>query len=166
MAAGFVQSPVLVAAGSGALAAANCASLISFAGLTACIVATCLVDAYDPASVVVSKRLCQDHCIWPSIVESAVFTLRDFLTSSAVTYGYSPYSRKLGLWCSRKNLITACVLVRQSSGQPSKFTNTVVMPVELKSAMASSTYLSKSVSKMPWYMKCKPEPTSNKTQRR
>ena len=31
----------------------------------------------------------------------------------------------------------------------SKFTNTVVIPVELKSAIASSTYLSKSVSKIP-----------------
>jgi hypothetical protein len=25
------------------------------------------------------------------------------LTSSAVTYGYSPYSKKLGKWCSRTN---------------------------------------------------------------
>jgi hypothetical protein len=51
-AAGLVQSPVLVAAGCKALAAANCASLISFADLTACIVTTCFVDAYEPAAVV------------------------------------------------------------------------------------------------------------------
>ena len=25
-----------------------------------------------------------------------------FLTSSAVTYGYSPYSKKLGTWCSHE----------------------------------------------------------------
>jgi hypothetical protein len=38
------------------------------------------------------------HCIWSSIVDSALLTLSPFFTSSAVTYGYSPYSRKLGFW--------------------------------------------------------------------
>ena len=38
------------------------------------------------------------HCIWSSMVDIALFTLSAFFTSSAVTYGYSPYSRKLGLW--------------------------------------------------------------------
>ena len=42
----------------------------------------------------------------------------------------------------------------------------VVMPVALNSATASSVYLSKSVSKMPWYWKCRPEPTSKSTHRR
>ena len=36
------------------------------------------------------------HCIWSSISEKAAFSLSAFLISSAVTYGYSPYSRKLG----------------------------------------------------------------------
>ena len=36
------------------------------------------------------------HCIWSSISEKAFLSLRAFLISSAVTYGYSPYSRKLG----------------------------------------------------------------------
>ena len=66
------------------------------------------------------------------MVDSALLTLSAFLTSSAVTYGYSPYSRKLGLWLSRKNLITAGRFVFQSSGQPSRFTNTVVMPVAVE----------------------------------
>ncbi len=48
----------------------------------------------------------------------------------------------------------ASTLVFQSSGSLRKFVNTVVTPVLLNSAMASSTYLSKSVSKIPWYMKC------------
>ncbi len=42
----------------------------------------------------------------------------------------------------------------------------VVMPVALNSCTASSVYLSKSVSKMPMYWKCKPEPTSKRFQRR
>ena len=37
-----------------------------------------------------------NHCIWSSMVESAAFTLRAFLISVALTYGYSAYSRKLG----------------------------------------------------------------------
>src|SRR5439155_4941663 len=37
-----------------------------------------------------------DHCIWSSILENAVLSLSAFLISSALTYGYSPYSRKLG----------------------------------------------------------------------
>jgi hypothetical protein len=40
--------------------------------------------------------LAQAHCIWSSISEKAFLSLRPFLISSAVTYGYSPYSRKLG----------------------------------------------------------------------
>lgn len=36
------------------------------------------------------------YCIWSSISEKAFLSLRAFLTSSPVTYGYSPYSRKLG----------------------------------------------------------------------
>ena len=43
--------------------------------------------------------------------------------------------------------------VFQSSGNPSRFSKTVLMPYLLKRATASSVYLSKSVSKMPWYMK-------------
>ena len=54
----------------------------------------------------------------------------------------------------------------QSSGKPSRLVKTVVMPVALNSATASSVYLSKSVSKMPWYWKCSPDPTSNSTHRR
>ena len=38
---------------------------------------------------------CSDHCIWSSMSESAAFSRSAFLISSAVTYGYSPYSRKL-----------------------------------------------------------------------
>src|SRR5438552_3157744 len=89
------------------------------------------------------------HCIWSSMVEKAAFSLRAFLISSALTYGYSPYSRKLGHWCSRTNLMNAGAFVFQSSGKPSRFTKTVVMPVAEKRATASSVYLSKSVSKMP-----------------
>ena len=36
------------------------------------------------------------HCIWSSMSEKAAFSRSAFLISSAVTYGYSPYSRKLG----------------------------------------------------------------------
>src|SRR5260370_10686877 len=38
---------------------------------------------------------CGDHCIWSSMFEKAAFTLSAFLISSELTYGYSPYSRKL-----------------------------------------------------------------------
>ena len=36
------------------------------------------------------------YCIWSSMVENAALSRSAFLISSAVTYGYSPYSRKLG----------------------------------------------------------------------
>ena len=39
----------------------------------------------------------------------------------ADTYGYSPYSRKLGHWCSRTNLTNAGAFVFQSVGNPSRF---------------------------------------------
>jgi hypothetical protein len=45
----------------------------------------------------------RSYCIWSSMVEKAALSLSAFLTSSAVTYGYSPYSKKLGKWCSRTN---------------------------------------------------------------
>ena len=48
-----------------------------------------------------------------------------------------------------EKLVHAGTLPCQFSGNPSRFVNTVVMPVEAKSATASSMYLSKSVSKMP-----------------
>src|SRR4029077_16734721 len=92
---------------------------------------------------------CLDHCIWSSMLENAAFNVSAFLISSALTYGYSPYSKKLGHWCSRTNLMNAAAFVSQSSGKPSRFTKTVVMPVFEKRATASSVYLSKSVSKMP-----------------
>ena len=37
--------------------------------------------------------------------DSADFTFSAFLISSALTNGYSPYSRKLGHWCSLTNLM-------------------------------------------------------------
>src|SRR5205809_8036036 len=89
------------------------------------------------------------HCIWSSMVEKAAFSLSAFLISFALTYGYSPYSRKLGHWCSRTNLTNAVGFVFQSSGNPSRFSKTVLMPYLPKRATASSVYLSKSVSKMP-----------------
>ena len=69
------------------------------------------------------------HCIWSSISEKAAFNRSAFLISSAVTYGYSPYSRKLGTWCSRTNLMNASGFSFQSSGNPSRLVKTVVMPV-------------------------------------
>ena len=39
--------------------------------------------------------------------ENADLSRSAFLISSAVTYGYSPYSRKLGHWWSRTNLMNA-----------------------------------------------------------
>src|SRR5262249_45376808 len=54
------------------------------------------------------------HCIWSNIAEIAAFSRRAFLISSAVTYGHSPYSRKLGHWCSRTNLMNALAFVCQS----------------------------------------------------
>ena len=39
---------------------------------------------------------CPCYCIWSSIEDNDAFTLRAFFISSAVTNGYSPYSRKLG----------------------------------------------------------------------
>ena len=69
-----------------------------------------------------------DHCIWSSMLENAAFNFSAFLISSALTYGYSPYSRKLGHWCSRTNLMNAGAFVFQSSGKPSRFSKTVLMP--------------------------------------
>src|SRR5262249_16121129 len=99
------------------------------------------------------RRIRRRHCISSSTAEKACRRRSAFLISSLPTYGYSPYSMKLGRWWSRKNLVTAAMFVFQSSGKPSRFTNAVVMPVSTNSATASSRYLSKSVSKMPWYMK-------------
>src|SRR5206468_10026837 len=78
----------------------------------------------------------------------AALSFRAFLISSAVTNGYSPYSRKLGHWCSRKNLTNAGTLVFQSSGNPSRFSKVVFTPNFVNRATASSVYLSKSVSKI------------------
>src|SRR6478752_7036583 len=105
----------------------------------------------------------EHYCIWSSMSENAAFSRSAFLISSAVAYGYSPYSRKLGHWCSRTNLMNASGFSFQSSGKPSRLVKTVVIPVWLNSWTASSVYLSKSVSKMPWYWKCRPDPTSNST---
>ena len=44
-------------------------------------------------------------------------------------------------------------LVFQSAGNPSRFSNDVLRPIDEKMLTASSVYLSKSVSKTPWYMK-------------
>ena len=38
----------------------------------------------------------RSYCIWSSMVEKAALSVSAFLTSSAVTKGYSPYSKKLG----------------------------------------------------------------------
>jgi hypothetical protein len=43
-----------------------------------------------------SARACEGHCIWSSMVEKFALSLSAFLISSALTNGYSPYSRKLG----------------------------------------------------------------------
>jgi hypothetical protein len=83
--------------------------------------------------------------------EYAALSLSAFLISSALTYGHSLYSKKLGQWWSRTNVTDAGRLVFQSLGKPSRFSKTVSMPVAEKSATASSVYWSKSVSKMPWY---------------
>src|SRR3954449_384646 len=80
---------------------------------------------------------------------TACLNLSAFLISTPETYGYSPYSRKLGNWWSRTNLIKAGGLVAQSSGKPSRFSNDVCTLALLKIATASSVYLSKSVSNMP-----------------
>ena len=50
-------------------------------------------------------ELLEHHCIWSSIPLNAALSLSAFLISSALTYGYSPYSRKLGRWWSRTNLM-------------------------------------------------------------
>src|SRR5579862_6460215 len=76
------------------------------------------------------------HCIWSSIVLSDCFTCSAFLISSAETNGYSPYSMKLGRWCSRTNLMNAGTFVFQSSGKPSRFSNAVFKPAFVKSATA------------------------------
>ncbi len=88
------------------------------------------------------------------------------MISAAATYGYSPYSRKLGRWCARTKAMNAGTFVFQSGGKPSSFSKMVSMPVLAKSATASSVYLSKSVSKMPWYMKYVSAPMSKSTHRR
>jgi hypothetical protein len=54
----------------------------------------------------------------------------------------------------------------QSEGNPSSFSKIVLIPVRVNSATASSVYLSKSVSKIPWYMKYLSWPMSNRTHRR
>src|SRR5215467_11954027 len=92
------------------------------------------------------------YCNWSSISDKALLILSAFLISSELTYGYSPYSMKLGHWWSRTNLTNASGVVFQSAGNPSRFSKTVLIPVLVNSAMASSVYLSKSVSKIPWYI--------------
>ena len=62
--------------------------------------------------------------------------------------------------------MNAGAFVFQSFGNPSSFSKMVLMPVCVNSATASSVYLSKSVSKMPWYMKYVSPPMSKSTQRR
>src|SRR3954469_2525420 len=106
------------------------------------------------------------YCIRSSISENFALSCSAFLISSAVAYGYSPYSRKLGHWCSRTNLTNADTFVFQSSGNPSRFSKTVFTPTFLNKATASSVYLSKSVSKIPWYMKYVSFPISKRTHRR
>ena len=64
-----------------------------------------LQDALRLLSVASEKQIC--YCIRSSIPLKAALSLSAFLISSAVTYGYSPYSRKLGHWCSRTNLTNA-----------------------------------------------------------
>ena len=72
------------------------------------------LDAGSPYSDLASPV---GHCIWSSIDDRALLTLSAFLTSSAVTYGYSPYSRKLGHWWSRKNLFHAGTFALPVLGQ-------------------------------------------------
>jgi hypothetical protein len=52
--------------------------------------------------------------------EKAALRRNAFLFSSAVTYGYSPYSRKLGHWYSRTNITHAFGFSFQSSGKSSR----------------------------------------------
>src|SRR5437867_7455877 len=105
-------------------------------------------DVLDVVELQHSRRF-ETHCIWSSMFSKAALRRSAFLISRAPTYGYSPYSRKLGHWCSRTNLTNAGALVFQSSGNPSRFSKTVLTPYFPKRATASSVYLSKSVSKMP-----------------
>ncbi len=53
------------------------------------------VIAASKAAVVDRRRR---YWYWSSIMEKACFMVKAFLISFAVTYGYSPYSRKLGRW--------------------------------------------------------------------
>ena len=76
------------------------------------------------------------------MVEKAALAFNAFLTSSAVTYGYSPYSKKLGKWCSRTNLTNQSGFSFQSSGNPSRLVNTVLMPLWPNSWTASSVEVS------------------------
>jgi len=52
--------------------------------------------------------------------EKAALRRNAFLFSSAVTYGYSAYSRKLGHWYSWTNFTHAFGFSFQSSGKPSR----------------------------------------------
>src|SRR6266540_1248273 len=89
----------------------------------------------------------KSYCNLSSISDKAFLIFKAFFISSAVTYGYSPYSIKLGHWWSLTNLMNASGFVFQSIGNPSRFSKTVLMPVFVKRAIASSVYLSKSLSK-------------------
>src|ERR1043166_4829047 len=87
---------------------------------------------YVRAALMISPSLncATRHCIWSRATDKADLTFRAFLISSALTNGYSPYSRKLGHWCSRTNLTNASGLVFQSFGKPSRFSNTVLRSEE------------------------------------
>src|SRR2546430_12772847 len=85
-----------------------------------------------------------NYCIWSSASENAAFNLSAFLISRALTYGYSPYSRKLGQWWSRTNLTNDDGLVFQSFGKPSRFSRKVLMWTPLTVMTRISSYSSKS----------------------
>src|SRR6476661_4203690 len=76
------------------------------------------------------------------MVEKAALSFSAFLTSSAVTQGYSPYSKKLGKWCSRTNVTNESRFSFPSSRKPSRLVNTVLMPLWPNNCTASSVYSS------------------------
>ena len=53
-------------------------------------------DVLDVVEFKHAMPLVVDHCIWSSMLEKAALSISAFLISSALTKGYSPYSRKLG----------------------------------------------------------------------
>ena len=107
------------------------------------------------------------YCIWSSMSENADLSRSAFLISSAVTYGYSPYSRKLGHWWSRTNLMNAVRVLLPIFREPFEVGEHGGDAGLAERASPRPRCICRSpCRKCPGTGSAAPEPTSNSTQRR